>query len=59
MQNQLPHDRILNEWLKIIYSTYLKSYLKQVSNNATQTNAEEITLLLILLDYFEDFFMVL
>ena len=29
--------------VKILYSTYAKSDLKQVSNNVTQINAEEIT----------------
>ena len=41
--------------VKILNSTYEKSYLKQVVNES-QMNAEERTLLLILLEYFEDLF---
>ena len=42
--------------VKIIYGAYVKSDLKQVSNNATQINSVERTLLLSLLEYFEDLF---
>ena len=42
--------------VKILDITYEKAYLKQVSNNKTQLNAEEITLLLSLLEDFEDLF---
>ena len=42
--------------VKIYDSTYAKSDLKQVANNATQLNAEERTLLLSLLEDFEDLF---
>ena len=41
---------------KILYIIYVKSGLKQVANNATQLNAEEITQLLSLLEEFEDLF---
>ena len=37
-------------------STYAKEDLKQVANNATQMNAEEITQLLSLFKYFQDLF---
>ena len=37
--------------VKILDSTYVKAYLKQVANNATQMNYEERNLLLILLEY--------
>ena len=36
--------------------TYVKDDLKQVANNATNPNTEEITLLLSLLEEFEDLF---
>ena len=42
--------------MNILDSTYVKSYLELVSNNAIQMNAEEITLLLSLLEDFEDLF---
>ena len=42
--------------VKTLDSTYLKSDLKQVANNSTQLNAEEITLLICLLGDFEDLF---
>ena len=42
--------------VKILDSTYVKADLKQVANNATHLNAEEITLLLRLLEDFEEFF---
>ena len=41
---------------KKLDSTYAKEYLKQVENNATQMDAEEITQLLRLLEYLEDSF---
>ena len=41
--------------VKILYSTYAKADLKQVANNETHLNAEEITLLLILLEDFKEF----
>ena len=41
--------------VKIIYSTYAKADLKQVVN-ASQLNSEERTLLLRLLEDFEDLF---
>ena len=44
--------------VKILYSTYAKADLKQVANNSTQLNAEEITMLLILLEDFEELFDV-
>ena len=42
--------------VKIVDSLYAKTYLKLVSNNAIQMNAEEITLLLSLLEDFEGLF---
>ena len=42
--------------LKIFDGTYVKAVLKQVANNSTQMNAEEITQLIWLLKYFEDLF---
>ena len=42
--------------LKIIDSAYAKAYLKQVADNSTQLNSEEITQLLRLFGDFEDFF---
>ena len=42
--------------VKILYSTYVKSELKQVDNNSTHLNAVERTLLLNLLKYFEEYF---
>ena len=45
--------------VKILYINYVKAGLNTVADNATQLNAEEILLLLSLLEYFEDFFMVL
>ena len=42
--------------VKILDSTYVKANLTQVSNNTTQTNAEERTQILIILQYFEDLF---
>ena len=45
--------------VKILNSTYEKVDLEQVANNAIQLNAEEITLLLSILEDFEEFFMVL
>ena len=42
--------------VKIFDSTYEKSDLKQVADNATQLNTEEKTQLLRLLKYFEDLF---
>ena len=42
--------------VKIIGSTYVKLDLKQVANNVTHLNAEERTLLLSLLEDFEDLF---
>ena len=41
---------------KILDSAYVKSDINQVAVNTTQINAEEITLLLSLLDDSEDFF---
>ena len=41
---------------KILDSTYAKAYLEQLAANATQTNTEEITQLLRILEYFGDFF---
>ena len=38
--------------VKILNSTYTKSKIKQVENNATQLNTEEITQLLSILEYF-------
>ena len=40
----------------ILYDTYVKAYLKQVSNNANQLSTEERTMLLSLLEDFGDFF---
>ena len=42
--------------IKILNCTYLKAGLNQVANNATQMNAEEITLLLSILEDFKEFF---
>ena len=42
--------------VKILYISYAKAEFKQVSNNANQLNVEEITQLLRILEYFEDFF---
>ena len=42
--------------VKILDSTYVKANLTQVYNNTTQTNAEERTQILIILQYFEDLF---
>ena len=42
--------------MKTLNSTYEKAELKQVADNASHLNAEEITLLLILLEDSEDFF---
>ena len=42
--------------VKIINNIYAKTDLKQVTNNATQLNAEETTQLLRLLENFEAFF---
>ena len=42
--------------VEILKSTYVKSKLKQVADNSTHLNAEEITLLLSLLDDFQDLF---
>ena len=47
------------QMVKILYSTYVKAYLKQVSDNASHVNSEVKTLLLSLLEDFEEFFMVL
>ena len=41
---------------KILNSTYAKADLKKVANNKTQLNDEERTMLLSLLEYFEDLF---
>ena len=45
--------------VKILNSTYAKADHKQAANKATQLNAEERTLLLIIRKYIEDFFMVI
>ena len=42
--------------VKILDSTCAKADLKQVDDSTTHLNAEEITLLLILLEDFEDLF---
>ena len=42
--------------VKILYSTYKKSYIEQVSSNETQMNYGEITQLLRLFKDFEDLF---
>ena len=42
--------------VKIFDSNYVKAYLKQVADNATQLNAEEITQLISLLKDFDDLF---
>ena len=42
--------------VKILYSTYTKSYIEQVSSNETQMNYGEITQLLRLFKDFEDLF---
>ena len=42
--------------VKIIDITYMKAYLKHVANNATHTNAEEITQLLSLLEEYGELF---
>ena len=42
--------------LKILNSIYAKAGINKLANNATQTNSEEITLLLILLKEFEELF---
>ena len=42
--------------VKILYSAYVKEYLKQVANNTTQLYSEEITQLLSLFGGFEDLF---
>ena len=56
LHNQLTHERLLNKGLKILDSTYAKADLKQVSDNKTQMDAEERTLLLSVLEDFEDLF---
>ena len=58
MQNAEPDyaQEATGQMVKILDSTYDREELKQVVNNATQLNAEEITLLLILLEDFEDLF---
>ena len=45
--------------VKIFNSTYVKADLKQVYNNTIYINAEERTLLLNILEEFEDFLMLL
>ena len=52
-------QEVTERMVKILYINYVKAGLNTVADNATQLNAEEITLLLSLLEYFEDFFMVL
>ena len=42
--------------VKTLNSTYVKEEIKQVANNTTQMNDEEITLLLSLLEEFQDLF---
>ena len=42
--------------VKILHSTYVKSYLKKLADNDSQLNAEERTLLLNLIQYFKDLF---
>ena len=42
--------------VNILDSTYTKTYLKQIANNATKMHSEEKTQLLILLKYSEDLF---
>ena len=42
--------------VKIIYSTYVEVDLEQVANNDTHMNAEEINMLLFILNHFEDLF---
>ena len=42
--------------VQILNSTYAKADLKRVTNKSTQLNAEERTLLLSLLEDFEEFF---
>ena len=54
---ELSSTQDATEWMfKTINITYAKSNLKQVADNATQPNDEEITLLLSLLEDFEDLF---
>ena len=45
--------------VKILHSKYAKEDLKEVSDNAIHMKSEEITQLLRLLEYFEEFLMVL
>ena len=61
MQNvEITNTRKSTErMVKILESTYVKADLKQVVNNATQLNAKERTLLLRLLENFEEFLMLL
>ena len=47
---------VTKEIVKFLDSIYAKSDLKQVADNTTQMNAEEITLLLSLLKDFGEFF---
>ena len=42
--------------VKMLYITYAKADLKQVADNATQMNSEEITQLLRIREYFRDLF---
>ena len=58
MQTEEPYSTIeaTDILVKIMYSTYLREYLKQVADNATRMNDEERTQLLMILEYFEDLF---
>ena len=61
MQTAEPASKIeaTKRLVKIIDITYVNADLKQVANNATQTNAEERTQILRLLECFKDFLMVI
>ena len=58
MQNAEPSSTqgATERMVKILDRTYAEAYLKQVVDNASQLNTEEITLLLSLLEYFKDLF---
>ena len=49
-------QKAIEQMVKIFDITYAKADLKQVADNATHLNAEEITLLLSLLEDFKDLF---
>ena len=47
-----------DKMVKILNGTYEKAYLNQVADDATQLNSEERTILLSILEDFEDLFEV-